>query len=188
MLLPVLVCLLTLVVKKVAPITVSELYKMSPVIVRAQVFSIAKASGVRIATAKVLSTYKGQASATVSFVAEKTWTCDTSNATTGEDVLLYLILAKPEQPTSDVLDVADAVKRFNQQGKPLFYICGSGRGRLPLTKGKTDFTLPVEFVQSNLGDDAWEVNFGVRLPNGKLCRHIKKDNYTISLKNILTYR
>lgn len=188
MLLAALTCLTSVSAKKVAPITVNQLYQMSPVIVRAQVFSIAKASGVRIATAKVLDTFKGQAGVTVSFVAQKTWTCDVSNAKTGEEVLLYLIPAKPESDVRDMVDVSDAVKRFNEQGKPLFYIGHSGRGRLALTKGKTDFTLPVTFVQNNFSDDRWNVNADTRLPNGKLCRHVKKDDYTITLTNILSYR
>jgi hypothetical protein len=189
MLLAAITCLSATSLKKVKAITVNELYKMSPVIVRAKVDSIEKVVGIRVAMATVLDTYKGQVSGTtVAFVAQPTWICDISGAKKGEDVLLYLFPAKEEPPRSEVLDVTGALNHLNQLNRQLFYVAHSGRGRFQLTKGKVDYTIPVEFVQSNMGADSWSVNAETKLVNGKLCRHVKKDSYTISLKNMLSYR
>ncbi|MEI8281742.1 MAG: hypothetical protein WCG75_05000 [Armatimonadota bacterium] len=189
MLLAAIICLATASFKKVKAITVNELYKMSPVIVRAKVDSIEKVVGTRVAMATVFDTFKGRVSgAKVAFVAQPTWECDVSNAKKGESILLYLYPAEPGPPRSEVLDVTGAFNHLKQLGRPLFYVSHSGRGRFQLTEGKLDFTVPVEFVQSNMSDDSWIVNPETRLTNGKLCRHVKKDSYTITLKNMLSYR
>ncbi len=189
MLLTAFTCLATASFKKVKAISVNELYKMSSVIVRAKVDTIEKVVGIRVAMATVLDTFKGRVNgARVAFVAQPTWTCDICNAKKGEDILLYLYPAEPGPPRSEVLDVTGAFNHLKQLGRPLFYVSHSGRGRFQLTKGKLDFTVPVEFVQSNMGDDGWKVNPETGLLNGKLCRHVKKDSYTITLKNMLSYR
>jgi hypothetical protein len=188
MLLVALTCLATASFKKVKAITVNELYKMSPVIIRAKVDTIENVVGIRVAMGTVLDTYKGRVSrAKVAFIAQPTWECDVSNAKKGEDILLYLYPAAPGPPRSEILDVSGALNHLNQLGRPLFFIAHSGRGRFQLTKGKLDDTIPVEFVQSNLGDDSWNVNLETRLVDGKLCKRINKERYSISLQNILSY-
>jgi hypothetical protein len=189
MLLTAFTCLATASSKKVKAISVNELYKMSPVIVRAKVDSIEKVVGIKVAMATVFDTYKGRVNgAKVAFVAQPTWICDVSSAKKGESVLLYLYPAEPNPPRSEILDVTGALNHLKQLGQRLFYVSHSGRGRFQLTKGKFDFTVPVEFVQGNMGDDGWKVNPETGLMNGKLCRLVKKDSYTITLKNMLSYR
>ena len=162
---------------------------MSPVIVRAKVDSIEKVVGIRVAIATVLDTYKGRVSGEkVAFVAQPTWICDVSSASKGESVLLYLYPAEPKPPRSEILDVTGALNHLKQLGRPLFYVSHSGRGRFQLTKGKTDFTVQVLFVESKLRDDSWKVNPDVRLPNGKLVRNMIKDKGHIKVSDLLTYR
>lgn len=77
--------------RKVAPVRIDELFKEAVVVVQAHVDSVTKVHGVRVANARVGKTYKGDIkTASVSFVADPTWTCDSSQATVGENILLYL--------------------------------------------------------------------------------------------------
>ena len=84
MLLQILCCLAGGSFKKVATITVNELFRSSALIVLADVKSVGKMSGVHVATAQVNRIIKGKSkSNTVTFVAERTWTCDISKAIAG---------------------------------------------------------------------------------------------------------
>ncbi|MBN8248701.1 MAG: hypothetical protein J0L84_14835 [Verrucomicrobia bacterium] len=97
---------------KVTYITLQELVQDSTFIVVAKVETTHKPLfGKRTAKALVLEVWKGKPTERVEFLASPTWTCDISEATKGETVLLFL----------------------TQDGKTRTHrIAHSGRGRMPL--------------------------------------------------------
>jgi hypothetical protein len=56
----------------------------------------------RVATARVLETWKGTAGEKVQFRASKSWTCDVSTAVIGETVVLFLV----DDPKDSVMAIA----------------------------------------------------------------------------------
>ena len=97
---------------KVAAISLDELVQGSDVIAVAKVESVSKPLvGKHYAKARVMEVWKGSETNKVEFLASPTWTCDISEAKTGETVLLFLA----------------------KSGKARSYIIAhSGRGRMPL--------------------------------------------------------
>lgn len=190
MLLSVLACLATGSPRKVATITVNELYRSSDLVVIAEVKGIRNLSGIKIATADVQQIFKGRpAIKSVDLVAEEVWNCDISTAIKGERVLLYLRTTNIESPfDGQTRQIANLGSQYRAKGSRLYDICHSGRGRFQLAKGKTDYTVQVLFVENRFGDDAWKVNPDVRLPNGKLVRNMVKDSGHIKVTDMLTYR
>ena len=97
---------------KVAAISFEQLAQDSDVIVIAKVESTSRSpDGQQYAKAIVTEVWKGTPLKQIEFRATPTWACDTSAATTGETVLLFL----------------------KKGGQPRAYaIAHSGRGRMPL--------------------------------------------------------
>ena len=95
-------------------------------------------NGVRIARVKVLETYKGRWLDVLSFIAQPTWTCDISDAVTGETALLLLYSYTNQRNTSEQpLFSPDASPEELEAGgatTPIFLLMHSGRGRMPVRK------------------------------------------------------
>src|SRR5215218_5711244 len=76
---------------KVASTTLKELTLPADAITLAKVERVEKLSGRKVATATVLRPLKAlEAGSRFRFLAEPTWTCDSSTAIAGEVVLLFL--------------------------------------------------------------------------------------------------
>lgn len=168
--------------KKVATITVNELYKQSKVIVLAEVESITFVAKTKIATAKILKTYKGKpVGQTVKFVAQETWACDISNAIRGEKVLLYLV-----STTAGIKDegVTAAAKELATKGAMLYSIGHSGRGRLPIDPSKPDPSLATQAAEKR----NWSINLNLEIPDSKYIQKTSKDQGTIKISDLITYQ
>ncbi len=114
---------------KVARIELSKLIQQSNYIVLARVESITEMDGVKIARAVPLQAFKGANNLTAFyFVAEPTWTCDTSQAKQDETALFFLNQSRGQIIKRRLLRKPDA--RVTVQ--PLFFIAHSGRGKMPL--------------------------------------------------------
>lgn len=112
---------------KVAPTTLANLFRISDRVVIGKVSKIEKVAGFRWARLQVTQNIKGTGADEVLFLAEPTWTCDTSSATVGEEALLFLIdAAKPATPWH--------FKSPDRKKLPpnAFLITWSGRGHMPL--------------------------------------------------------
>lgn len=97
---------------KVAQISFEQLVWSSDLIIVAKVESVGpQLNGKRYANAKVTENWKGPPTGRVEFLASPTWTCDISQATEGETVLLFL------------------AKENASRG---YLIAHSGHGRMPL--------------------------------------------------------
>lgn len=70
--------------------TIEMLTKAAGVIVVARVEEVERERGHRVATARVLETWKGAPAEKVRYRASKTWVCDVSDAVVGETVVLFL--------------------------------------------------------------------------------------------------
>lgn len=124
---------LSAVEAKVGTMRLAELIRRSDSVVVAQVRQIVTIDGLRIAQAVPQEVLKGTATgATLYFVADRTWTCDTSTAQVGEAALLFLNRAESEQIERRLLGQPSAHVTL----KPLFRIAHSGRGRMPLCRVK----------------------------------------------------
>jgi hypothetical protein len=89
----------------------------------------------------------GRASSCFYFVAEPTWTCDTSDAVAGETVLLFL--SRVREQTIERPNLGKPPVRVGAaKQQALFYIAHSGRGRMPVRQvnGQTYVTLWTEDV------------------------------------------
>jgi len=113
-----------------------ELSARSDAIAVARVDRVLLHGGMRIAVATVLRPIKGlNANQRFSFLAEPTWTCDSSTAVLGETVLLFL-----ERPGDGfdnwLIEVhPDAwERRAEHPARPFFKVAWSGSGRMPVTE------------------------------------------------------
>jgi hypothetical protein len=68
---------------KVATISIGELARESDLMMVAEVQRVEVKAGVKIARVRVIRFVKGEAECPIAFVAEPTWTCDTSAAVQG---------------------------------------------------------------------------------------------------------
>jgi len=68
---------------KVATISIGELARESDLILVSKVRRVEVEAGVKIARVRVIRFVKGEAECPIAFVAEPTWTCDTSAAVPG---------------------------------------------------------------------------------------------------------
>lgn len=123
---------------RVATLSTGELTKLSDVIVLAKVNRIFERGNVRVASAGILTRFKGKTQMqTVEFVACQTWTCDTSDAVLGETVLLFLDPANIKRGvTMNGQDIAKASAMASKQGITLFELTHSGRGRVQVMESK----------------------------------------------------
>src|SRR5215217_3535256 len=97
---------------KVGSILLDEMIDASDVVVVARVDAVSRtflSFGQRYARAQVLEVWKGEPGPEVQFLASPTWTCDISDAESGETAVLFL-------------------KRSGSN----YVIAQSGRGRLPI--------------------------------------------------------
>ena len=95
--------------------TLEMLTRTATLVVVAQVENVTEKGNVRMATARVINVWKGQSAGIVQFRASRSWTCDVSNAITGETVVLFLV---------DDARTGETV------------IAYSGMGRLPVNKAE----------------------------------------------------
>lgn len=79
-------------------------------------------------------------------------------------------------------------QEFKLRKQSLFEITYDGRGRIPLKSGAKGYLTPVLYEQSKLGPDKWIVGLDVRLPDGKLTKHFKGNEFSISIENLVKYR
>jgi hypothetical protein len=136
--LTVVLCLGSSTLARVADLSLAELVKESELIVVARVIAVEDGPAntkrhnreypsLKVATAQVLETWKGQAQREVQYVASPTWLCDTSYAAKGEKVVLFLT---------------------SWPGSRSFWIVHSGRGRMPTrdTEDKSLAEIPLDGV------------------------------------------
>jgi hypothetical protein len=132
---------------KVPRVTLGYLIRTSDYIVLARVEGVDARAGMKIARAVPLREFKAthpadSGRAPFYFVAEPTWTCDTSDAAPGETVLLFL--SRVREQTIVRPDLGQPPVRVGAaKQQPLFCIAHSGRGRMPARQvnGKTYVTL-----------------------------------------------
>ena len=98
---------------KVGGTTLADLFHLSDRVVIGKIVKIETRAGRQWARVEVAQTVKGAGAGEILFLAEPTWTCDTSSATVGDEALLFLD-AEEELPAN------------------AFHLAWSGRGQLPL--------------------------------------------------------
>jgi hypothetical protein len=157
---------------KLVNIYLPEMAKQSDVIVLADVTSVGKMQGMKVATAQVRHGYKGNA-LTVKFLAQPTWTCDSSHAVVGERVLLFL---------TDVsrLSGNDPIVKLSKTG--VYLLSHSGRGRIVLRESKSQWIAPVERYDKTL---PWQLNVNLFLPKSVPVTKTGADIGTITLEKIV---
>ena len=107
---------------KVGTISIGELAQGSDLILVAEVQRVEVKAGVRIARVRVIRFIKGEAECPIAFVAEPTWTCDTSAAVPGERVLLYLTAAvDPQERTLNGKNVGAVQAWCKREGTQLYH-------------------------------------------------------------------
>ncbi len=127
---------------KVRNIRLRELIKQSDYVLLARVSWVVRFDGLHVAMADPIDVFKGEPRLEpIYFVADSTWTCDTSTAVRGETALLFLTKAKSQRV--DLIGRKPAKVKAN----PLYFISHSGRGRMPL---KTIDGWPCVNVQSEV--------------------------------------
>jgi len=129
---------------KVGTISIGELALESDLILVAEVQRVEVKAGVRIARVRVIRFVKGEAECPIAFVAEPTWTCDTSAAVPGERVLLYLTAAVDRRErTLNGKNVGAVQASCKREGTQLYVLSHSGRGRIRLSLTKGQWVAPV---------------------------------------------
>lgn len=112
------------------------LVRKADVVALGKVVGVDLINGVKIARVKVLQTYKGHRLDVLSFVAQPTWTCDISDAVTGETALLLLHSYSNSRNTSEqpLFSPRASPAKLEAGGaaKPIFLLMHSGRGRMPV--------------------------------------------------------
>ena len=170
---------------KVATIGLDTLVKQSEVIVIAEVTEIVTRAGVKVAVAKVFEGVKsGSPTGTIEFVAERTWTCDTSNAVVGERVLLYLgKVRKDSRITMLKQDLGKAASESRNGGRVLYVLAHHGRGRLVLKERSGAWMVPIWRWTKN---EAWKLNVNLKLPNGMGIHSIEPLKGHVALADVVT--
>lgn len=167
---------------EVSSISVNKLYQIAEVVAIAQVESVTKVNGAHVAHASISKTFKGPNLTEVNFVAEATWTCDSSSAKPGERVLIYL----DKMPQTVVgRDYSAVVKHFQSKGSTLYKIAHSGHGKMPL---QIDNTIPLSFSQLSATRGKWVLPGATTLPNGKFVQRLNKETGKIDVDNLLKYK
>jgi hypothetical protein len=141
-------------------LTLEDLARQSQVIVSARVDSVAEIGGVKVAEATVLRPIAGwKAGTKLTFLAHRTWTCDSSHAVGGETVLLFLNRCDPSQGGIGLKPFWDQHPQFNSEynqrfGKiPFYQMVNSGQGRMVvIMNGKTPHIIKPYHLEKNLPD------------------------------------
>jgi len=111
---------------RVRHIKLSELIKNSDLILIVHVSAVSMQGGLRIATILPARVFKGTSPGRqASFLIEKTWACDASDAVAGEDIILFLERVKTSQIDRERGGPATAVPVG-----PFYRIAHSGYGRM----------------------------------------------------------
>ncbi len=126
---------------RVMPIRLEAMAQQADAIVIGHVERIRTIEGLPVAEVRVLRSLKGAGvSLTVWILAQGTWTCDISEAVTGETALWFL-----SSSTMDLYQLPPDKERLERlrtalQDRPLFFIAASGRGRMPIRRvDETDY-------------------------------------------------
>jgi len=126
---------------KVAVMGLDDLIRSSEGIAVAKVDRVETFEGVKLARAVVLSPLKGlRRGQTVAFVAQPTWTCDSSTAVAGETILLFLSAVDSRRGISlkgltdevSAAKLATSVEAAYGKDTRLYLISNSGLGRRPV--------------------------------------------------------
>jgi len=119
---------------RVASISFDSLVDKADILVVAKVLRVSGVDGHQVAYARVVELWKGKVEAQeIRFLAEGTWTCDTSSATEGEEALLFLV--KPDAVSALPFPGRQKLVTFTDD-HDVFFIAHSGRGRLPIFKSQ----------------------------------------------------
>src|SRR5688500_10694183 len=162
---------------KVARTSFPSLVSGSDVIAFATVVDVIDDHGIALARAVPKQTYKGKALAELFFVAEATWTCDTSEAVKGETVVLFL-----EKTKSQLVTIRNPKRPpIEISSMPLFEIAHHGRGRMPVEAIKgivkvTLYTSDLEVPKSIVPEMEGTVgNLRPRVPFDRMERAIRQE-------------
>ena len=175
----------------VATISLTMLAQKSEVIVVADVTKIIDRAGTRVAVVKVVKGLIGAtAKDTLEFVAVKTWTCDISDAKAGERVVLYLNeVTSRAGKTMMGQQLGLARAGSAKDGRALFTLAHSGRGRIVINRSKKGDWVGVEHSKY---DEEWRFNVNLSVPKGLEVSDVSssKDRFIeatarIALKDVL---
>lgn len=123
--------------------SLEELARHSQVIVSAQVKMVSTIGGMKVAEATVVRSIAGEnvkEGMKLTFIAGRTWACDTSHAVAGETVLLFLTQLDREKPDPLLKEFLNERPQFDAEytrqydKTPFFRIANSGQGRLEVIR------------------------------------------------------
>lgn len=119
---------------KVATLSLDELARKSDLILIAEVERVEVKADVKIGRVRVIRFIKGATKSPIAFVAQRTWTCDMSEAVSGERVLLFLTSASSQKGKTMFGQNLNAVQAScKREGAQLYVLSHSGRGRIRLS-------------------------------------------------------
>lgn len=114
-----------------------ELARSAAIIAVTRVIRVERVGGVKVASVRVLRPIKGaRAGQTLSYIAQPTWTCDTSTAALGETTLLFLDRFEGQRfaafyPREYARLSAEQARRRRER-VPIYQVAQSGAGRMPI--------------------------------------------------------
>jgi len=129
---------------RVGSMSMEEMVQGSTAIGIVTVDRIEMLGGMKVASATVIRPFKGvRAKQKLFFVAQPTWTCDTSEAVEGERTLLLLKPTEQGHFSGAKPDgVIKAVRQRHGAGAVLLVITHHGQGRLPISTTQGEETVP----------------------------------------------
>lgn len=163
---------------RAASVSWQQMIGGSDLIVVAHVVDVFKDNGVAVARAVPKRSYKGDAPKALFFLAEGTWTCDSSDAVKGETAFFHLQTAKSQRimfnfRKDQVVEVAS---------KPFFLQSYEGRGRWPIESVRGTIKVNVDHLgvtdPPNSIVPEWEGRVGNlhrRVPFEVMEREIKRE-------------
>jgi hypothetical protein len=126
--------ILSLALLKVAMIPFADGVKSSDLIVVGRVSNIVNVKGHRFADVDVERRLKGNAGSTVRFLAEPTWTCDSTNAKVGEHGVFLLVRLNEDSPfIRGNTDLRDAIAASSEG--VVYGVDHSGSGKILFENG-----------------------------------------------------
>ncbi len=171
----------------VATVNLDWLAKNSEEIVLVNVTSVTHRSGVRVGVAQVVQAVVGklQKGTEIEFVAERTWTCDVSNAVVGERLLLLLRhVPDSARATMNGQELGRAAKATKIAGRQLFTIAHSGRGRIVLIGESKDVWSAKVSRFSN--EDSWHFVVNLNVSKPMKVKAVDAKNGRVTLSELLT--
>jgi len=175
----ILTLLSSLATAKVGTIKLDELAKQSEMIAFAEVVSVRQVAGHTVAFARPIRVYKGKSKALIAFIAERTWTCDTSTANKGEFAMLYLSPVPSGARTMGGESYDSTIDIVARSGSALQYLSHSGRGRVVChPQGAT-------WVAKVKGSDYRELNTNLVLSRKTKVLRAKVRSYVVSLEELV---